>query len=163
MKINGEVFHQSTYRSLTEKELNDEEYLQREFDKHIEEKLGPNATVKYVYDMNMEETATFEMSDDNDGVEGTPGEPPEYLEPTPDLLTDVYIDVQSRISIADFPGDGIKCIENLLSHCANMNFSDKIGYDRIFQQVKQKGGQSTLNDIKRFQNAQVLSVSVGNS
>ena len=42
------------------------------------------------------------------------------------------IDVQSRRFIAEFPGDEIKCIEKLQSRCANMTFSDKSRYDRIF-------------------------------
>ena len=42
-----------------------------------------------------------------------------------------------------------------------MNFSDKSRYDRIFQQVTHKGGESAMNYIKKFQNAQALSVSVG--
>ena len=44
-------------------------------------------------------------------------------------------DVHSKILIAEFPKDGIKCIEKLQSHCANMIFSDKSIYDRTFQQV----------------------------
>ena len=42
-----------------------------------------------------------------------------------------------------------------------MDFSDKSRYDRIFQQVTHKGGESEINYIKIFQNAQDLSVSVG--
>ena len=49
------------------------------------------------------------------------------------------------------------------SHCANMNLSDKIRYTRIFQQVTYKGGESAMNQIKIFQNAQALSVSVENT
>ena len=49
------------------------------------------------------------------------------------------IDVHSRRFIADFPQDGIKCIEKLQSHCANMTFSDKSRYDRTFQKVTHKG------------------------
>ena len=44
-----------------------------------------------------------------------------------------------------------------------MTFADKSRYDRTFQQVTHKGGESAIKYIKRFQNAQVLSVSVGNS
>ena len=73
------------------------------------------------------------------------------------------IDVHNRRLIAEFPKDGIKCIEKLQSHCANMHFADKSRYDRNFQQVKHKGGESTINYIKRFQNSHALSVSVGNS
>ena len=32
------------------------------------------------------------------------------------------IDVHIRRLIAEFPMDGIKCIENFQSHCANMTF-----------------------------------------
>ena len=57
------------------------------------------------------------------------------------------IDVHSKILIAEFPKDGIKCIEKLQSHCANTTFSDKSRYDRNFQQVIHKGGESEINYI----------------
>ena len=44
-----------------------------------------------------------------------------------------------------------------------MTFSYKSRYDRTFQQVTHKGGESAINYIKRFQNAHDLSVSVGKS
>ena len=44
-----------------------------------------------------------------------------------------------------------------------MTLSDKSRYDRTFQQVTHKGGESAINYIKIFQNAQALSVSVRNS
>ena len=72
-------------------------------------------------------------------------------------------DVHSRRLISEFPKYGIKCIEKLQSHCANMNFSDKSGYDRTFQKVTHKGGESAINYLKRFQIAQALSVTVGKS
>ena len=46
--------------------------------------------------------------------------------------------VHSRRFIAEFPEDGIKCMEKLQSHCANMTFADKSRYDRTFQQVTHK-------------------------
>ena len=55
-------------------------------------------------------------------------------------LLHANIDVHSRILIAEFLKDGIKCIEILQSHCANMTFADKSGYERTFQQVTHKGG-----------------------
>ena len=72
-------------------------------------------------------------------------------------------DVHSRKLISKFPKDGIKCLETFQSHCANMNFADKSRYDRTFHQVTHKVGESDINYIKRFQNLQELSVSVGNS
>ena len=77
-------------------------------------------------------------------------------------LLHTNIDVYSRRLISEFSKDGIKCIEKLQSHCANMTFSDKSRYDRTFQQITHKVGESAINNIKRFQNAQALSVSVEN-
>ena len=51
------------------------------------------------------------------------------------------IDVHIRILIAEFPKDGIKCIEKMQSHCTNMTFSDKSRYDRNLQKVTHKGGE----------------------
>ena len=73
------------------------------------------------------------------------------------------LDVHRRRSISEFPKDGIKCIEKLQSHCANMTFADKSRYERTFQQVTHKRGGYAINYIKRFQNVHDLSVSVGNS
>ena len=44
-----------------------------------------------------------------------------------------------------------------------MTFADKSRYDRTLQQVTHKVGESAINYIKRFQNSQALSVSIGNS
>ena len=73
------------------------------------------------------------------------------------------IDVHSRILIAELPKDGIKCIEKLQSHCANVNFADKSRYDMTIQKVTHKGGESAINYIKIFHNAHDLSISVVNS
>ena len=73
------------------------------------------------------------------------------------------IDVHSRRLISEFPKDGIKCIEKLQSHCANMSFPDKIRYDRTFQKVTHKGRESAINYNKIFQNSHALSVSLRNS
>ena len=67
-------------------------------------------------------------------------------------LLHANIDIYSRRLIDEFPKDGVKCIEKLQSHCANMTFADKSRYDRTFQQVTHKGGESATNYIKRFQN-----------
>ena len=52
---------------------------------------------------------------------------------------------------------------NLLESSIIPTFADKSRYDITFQQVTHKGGESAINYIKIFQNAQALSVSVGNS
>ena len=55
-------------------------------------------------------------------------------------LLHANIDVHSRRLIAEFPKYGIKSLEKLQSHCANMTFSDKSRYDRTLKQVTHKGG-----------------------
>ena len=55
-------------------------------------------------------------------------------------LLHANIDVHSRRLIAKFPKYGVKCIEKLQSHCANMTFADKSRYDRTFKQVTQVSG-----------------------
>ena len=65
--------------------------------------------------------------------------------------------------IDELPIDGMKCIEKLQSHCANMTFYNKSRYDRTFQHVTHKGGKSAINYMKIFQNAHVLSIYAGNS
>ena len=56
-----------------------------------------------------------------------------------------HIDVHSRGLISELPKDGVKCIEKLQPHCANMTFADKSRYDRTFHQVVHKGGESAIN------------------
>ena len=65
------------------------------------------------------------------------------------------------ILIANFPRYEVNFFEKLQSYCANINFAEKSRYDRIFQQVTHKGGESAMNYIKISQNAQALPVSVG--
>ena len=66
--------------------------------------------------------------------------------------------MHSRRLISDFPGNGIKLIEKIQSHCNKITFSGKSRYDRIFQQVTHKGEDSAMNYIKIFQDTQALSV-----
>ena len=64
-------------------------------------------------------------------------------------LLHANIDAHSSRLISEFPKYGIKCIEKLHSHCANMNFADKSRYDSTFQQVTHKGGESAINYTTR--------------
>ena len=63
------------------------------------------------------------------------------------------IDLHSIRLISEFPKYGIKHIDKLQSHCANMTFADKSRYDRTFQQVSHKGGEYAIKYIKRFRNS----------
>ena len=56
-----------------------------------------------------------------------------YAEKAIRNLLHAKIDVHRRRLISEFPRDGIKCIEKLQSHCANMTFADKSRYDRTFK------------------------------
>ena len=73
-------------------------------------------------------------------------------------LLHANIDIHRRRLIDKFPKYGIKFIEKLQSHCANMTVADKSRYDRTLQQVTHKGGESAINYIKRFKNEHDFSV-----
>ena len=60
-------------------------------------------------------------------------------------LLHANIDVHSKRLIAEFLKHGIKCIEKLQSHYANITLADKSIYDRTFQQVTHKVGESSIN------------------
>ena len=104
---------------------------------------------------------TFEVILDYSKIGG--GNIKEFTKQSIRNILHANIDVHNRRLIAELPGDRIKCIKKLQSHCANMNFSEKSIYDRIFQHVTHKRGEYAMNYIKRFQNAQDLSVYVGNT
>ena len=53
-------------------------------------------------------------------------------------------------------------MQNFSHILVNMDFFEKSRYNRIFQQVTHKEVDSAMKYIKRFQNAQALSVLVGN-
>ena len=50
------------------------------------------------------------------------------------------IDVHSRRLIYDFPGYRIKCIEKLQSHCATMNFAEKVHMIELYRKYHIKEG-----------------------
>ena len=60
-------------------------------------------------------------------------------------------------------GEGIAGLKRLQKLCAKLTFADEQRFDRQFQQVTQRGGESAINYIKRFQNAKSLAQSVGNT
>ena len=45
------------------------------------------------------------------------------------------IDVHSRRLVSEFPGDGVKFISRIQSHCANKTFDDKSRYDRLYSKL----------------------------
>ena len=57
-------------------------------------------------------------------------------------LLRAYIYANTQILIDEYPEDGVQAISRLKSKCANMNFSNQSRYNRLFQQVIHKGGDS---------------------
>ena len=57
----------------------------------------------------------------------------------------------------------MQAISILKSQCLNTTFADKSRYDRLFQKVIQREGESEINYIKIFQNDKALEISVGNN
>ena len=62
------------------------------------------------------------------------------------LHTIIY--VHSRRLIAELPKDGIKCIEKLQSHCANIFFSEKVDMKGLFNKSHIKEGNMKLITLK---------------
>ena len=58
--------------------------------------------------------------------------------------------VHSRRLIAELPDDGIKFMEKLQSHCANITFADKSRYDRISSSLHIKEGNQLSITSKDF-------------
>ena len=77
-------------------------------------------------------------------------------------LLNAYIYAQNQRLIDAFPGYGEQAISRLQSQCANMKISDQIRYNRLYQKVVHKGGNSEINYIEIFQNSTDLKISVGN-
>ena len=74
-----------------------------------------------------------------------------------------YIDAHSQILIDECPGDGVQYISIFQYQCANTTFDNQRIYNRMFQQLVHKGGDSSINYNKIFQNSKALEVSVVNS
>ena len=92
LKVNGEIVHRSTLRSLTlsETEMDVHRLERQRFDDNIARKLGLKATVA---DFPPEElTPEWEKYADDDPSSTLPGPPAEDLEPTPEL-GDIYLNV----------------------------------------------------------------------
>ena len=67
-----------------------------------------------------------------------------------------YIDAHSQRLIEECPGDRVQAISILQSQFANTTYSDQSRYNRMFQRVVHKEGESAINYIKIFQNAKAL-------
>ena len=67
---------------------------------------------------------------------------PEYAKNATWNLLNTYIDAHSKILIDEFPGNGVQDISILQSQCENTTFAEQIRYNRMFQQVVHKGGES---------------------
>ena len=59
-------------------------------------------------------------------------------------------DVHSRRLIAEFPTDGIKCLQKLQSHCANMTFAEKVDMIELSSRLHIKEGNQPSIVLKGF-------------
>ena len=91
---------------------------------------------------------TYEVLRDYSKLEG--GNIKEYAKMAIKNLLHANSCVHSRRLIAEFPDDGIKCIEKLQSHCANMTFADKSRYYRISSRLHIKEGNQPSITSKDF-------------
>ena len=73
-----------------------------------------------------------------------------------------YIDAHSQRLIGECTGYGVQDISIFQYQCVTMKFSNQIRYNRMFKQVVQKGGSSSINYIKIFQNTKASVIKVGN-
>ena len=60
------------------------------------------------------------------------------------------IDEHSRRLIAEFPKDGVKYIEKLQSHCANMTFAEKVDMTGLFNKSHIKEGDMKSTTSRSF-------------
>ena len=72
--------------------------------------------------------------------------PDQAKKPTQNLLH-AYIDAHSKILIDKCPGYGVQDISRFQYQCENMTFPDQRIYNRMFQKVVHKGGESEINYI----------------
>ena len=75
-------------------------------------------------------------------------------------LLHAYIDAHIQIFVDGYPGDKVQDISRFQYQCPNITFSDQIRYNRMFQKVIQKSGDSAINHIKIFQNSNAMEISV---
>ena len=81
---------------------------------------------------------------------------PDYAKNNLWKLLREYIDSHIQILIDECTGDGVKSISIFKFQCENMAFYHQRIYNRPFQQVVHKGGESAINYIKIFQNDRAL-------
>ena len=90
------------------------------------------------------------------------GIPDETKQATCNLLN-AYIDENSQKLIHEYPWYCLEAIAILKYQCTNIHFSDSSRYNRQFDKVVHKVGESEINYIKIFQNAKALEFSAEKS
>ena len=87
----------------------------------------------------------------------------DYAKNSPWNFLRAYIDSCGQRLFDEYPVDGVQAISRLKSQCANMTFSGQSRYNRLFQKLIHKGGESEINYIKIFRNSKASEISVVNS
>ena len=84
---------------------------------------------------------------------------PDYAKKAAWKLLNAYIDAHSQSLIDEYPENGGQAISILQSKWASMTFVEQSRYNKLYQQVIHKGGESAINYIKIFHNAKALVIS----
>ena len=85
--------HRLTYQAflLEELEITDHQAVRKAFDKSVEIKCVPGATVEDFDDLGAVETPEYDLYKDDTTDGACPKAPPEELDPTPDAAPDHYL------------------------------------------------------------------------
>ena len=70
------------------------------------------------------------------------GNLPDYSKQATCNLSHACIDANRQTLIYKYTGDGLQAIMILQPQCENKTFSEKISYNRLFQKVVHKEGES---------------------
>ena len=87
----------------------------------------------------------------------------EYAKQSTWGLLNSYIYIPSQGLIHEYPGGRVQAVTILQYQCSKITLSENSRYNRLFQQVVQKVGESEINYINRFENTKALVISVVNS
>eukprot|EP00804_Cyclotella_cryptica_P016777 CCRYP_002064-RA/>CCRYP_002064-RA protein AED:0.32 eAED:0.33 QI:0/0/0/1/1/1/2/0/448 len=102
VKQNGEIVHRSTYHGLTPEEIVNpvDQAAMKSFNKSIEVKLGPKASVDDFKDLGIDEPPILDRYED-DNLDGHMPDPPdEELDATPEV-GDSYVNTKVMLSRGD--------------------------------------------------------------
>ena len=85
---------------------------------------------------------------------------PDYAKKSTCNILHAYMDTNSKKLIDKHTEYEVQEISRFQPQCAKINFYDQSRYNRLFQQIIQKGKDSEINYIKIFKNDKALEILV---